>query len=75
MPKHINYEYSLDRKGVIAMDKQLNTRELARYLNLTEVTIYNYANKGKIPGYRIRGKWRFEKDKIDELLEGKGKSC
>jgi excisionase family DNA binding protein len=46
----------------------LTTKELAEYLKLTEVTIYKYANEGSIPGFKLGGRWRFDKEKIDELL-------
>jgi excisionase family DNA binding protein len=49
--------------------KILTTKELAAYLKLTEVTIYKYANEGKIPGFKIGSRWRFDKDKIDDLLK------
>jgi len=51
-----------------AVAKLLNTKELAEYLKLTEVTIYKYANEGKIPGAKVGSRWRFDKDHIDELL-------
>ena len=50
------------------MAKLLSTKELAEYLKLTEVTIYKYANEGKIPGIKVGSRWRFDKDKIDEGL-------
>ena len=50
------------------MGKILTTKELAEYLKLTEVTIYKYANEGKIPGFKIGSRWRFDKDQIDDLL-------
>ena len=55
------------------MGQMLTTQELAEYLKLTEVTIYKYANEGKIPGSKIGSRWRFDKDKIDELLVDKEK--
>ncbi len=55
------------------MGQILTTQELAEYLKLTEVTIYKYANEGKIPGSKIGSRWRFDKDKIDELLVDKEK--
>ena len=51
------------------MGKILTTKELAAYLKLTEVTIYKYANEGKIPGFKIGSRWRFDKEKIDDLLQ------
>ena len=51
------------------MGKILTAKEVAAYLQLTEITIYKYATEGKIPGYKIGSRWRFEKEKIDELLK------
>ena len=51
------------------MGKILTTKELAEYLQLTEVTVCKYATEGKIPGMKIGSRWRFEKDKIDDLLQ------
>ena len=56
------------------MAKLLNTKELAEYLKLTEVTIYKYANEGKIPGAKVGSRWRFDKDHIDELLKSEEES-
>ncbi len=50
------------------MGQILTTRELSKYLKLTEVTIYKYATEGKIPALRVGGSWRFDQDKIDEWL-------
>jgi excisionase family DNA binding protein len=51
------------------MGQILTTKELADYLKLTVVTIYKYVKAGKIPGYRIGKRWRFDKDQIDNLLK------
>ena len=47
------------------MGKILTVKELAQYLQLTEVTICKYATEGKIPKNKIGSRWRFEKEKID----------
>jgi PTS system nitrogen regulatory IIA component len=52
------------------MGQILTAKEVAKFLKLTEVTIYKYAKEGKIPARRIGSRWRFDKDKIDELLRG-----
>jgi excisionase family DNA binding protein len=49
----------------------LTTRELSEYLKLTEVTIYKYATEGKIPGFKVGSRWRFDKDQVDEFLKSK----
>ena len=51
------------------MGKILTAKELSEYLQLTEVTICKYATEGKIPGNKVGSRWRFEKDKIDNLLK------
>ena len=53
------------------MGKLITAKELAKYLQLTEVTIYKYVNEGKIPGMKIGSRWRFEKEKIDNLINNK----
>ncbi len=50
------------------MGQILTTKELAKYLKLTEVTIYKYVKEGKILGRRVGSRWRFVKNQIDELL-------
>jgi excisionase family DNA binding protein len=47
----------------------LTTQELAEYLKLTQVTIYKYVCEGKIPGFKVGSRWRYDKDKIDEFLK------
>jgi len=53
--------------------KILTTKELAKYLKLTEVTIYKYVKEGKIPAHKVGSRWRFDKDQIDELLKSEEK--
>ena len=51
------------------MGQILTTQELAEYLKLTQVTIYKYVCEGKIPGFKVGSRWRYDKDKIDEFLK------
>jgi len=48
--------------------KIMTAKELARYLKLNEITIYKYVNEGKIPGFKVGRQWRFDMDKINELI-------
>ena len=52
------------------MEYALTTKELASYLKLTETTIYRYVREGKVPAHWEDGRWRFNKDQIDALMEG-----
>lgn len=51
------------------MGQLLSTQELAAYLKLTDETIYEYVRRRKIPAYRVGTRWRYDKDRIDELLK------
>jgi excisionase family DNA binding protein len=50
------------------MPQIMTTKELAKYLKLHEITICKYAAEGKIPGIRIGGVWRFDKDAVDKWI-------
>ena len=46
----------------------MSAKELAGYLKLNEITIYKCVNDGKIPGFKVGRQWRFDREKIDELI-------
>ncbi len=43
--------------------------EVARYLNMSERTIYDWAQSGKIPVFKLGSTWRFRRSEIDAWLE------
>jgi excisionase family DNA binding protein len=47
----------------------LTIREVAEYLKVTEKTVYGLAQKGKIPGFKVGGQWRFKREDIDQWIE------
>lgn len=52
----------------------MTMKEVAEYLKLNEKTAYRLASEGKIPGFKIGGSWRFERNDLDEWIkEQKGK--
>ena len=50
------------------MAEIMTVKELAKYLKMKEVTIYRCAQEGRLPGIKIRGQWRFDRHKIDQML-------
>lgn len=42
----------------------VTAKEIAKYLKLTESTIYKLASTGELPGFRIGKSWRFDMDEI-----------
>ena len=51
----------------------MTIKEVARYLKMTEKTIYSLAQRGKIPAVKIGGAWRFKKSLIDKWIEKNSK--
>ena len=46
----------------------LTVRELAKYLKVTERTIYRMLGNRKIPAFKVGGSWRFRLAEIDEWI-------
>ena len=44
-------------------------KELAKYLNYTDRTIYSLIKEAGLPVIEIRGRFRFRKSEIDKWLE------
>ena len=62
------------------MPQIMNTKEVAEYLRLHEITVCKYAAEGKIPAIRIGRVCRFDKEAVDARIGGgqnnpKGRSC
>lgn len=51
----------------------LSVEELGKYLDLTPQTIYVLARKGKIPGVKVGGSWRFPLVVIHEWMESQAR--
>lgn len=49
----------------------LTVKEVARYLVLSEKTVYRLANTGKLPAVKVGGQWRFEPERLDNWLGNK----
>ena len=52
-------------------DEILTLEEVAKYLRVSERTIYDCAQKGEIPAGKIRASWRFKKSEVDKWVNEK----
>ena len=52
----------------------ITIKEVAEYLRIKEKTVYDLAAKGKIPGFKVGGAWRFDKADIDAWIEKQKKA-
>lgn len=46
----------------------LTVEELAKYLDMDDSSVLEWANMGKIPAFREANTWKFEKSRIDEWI-------
>jgi len=49
-------------------DEILTVRDVARLLKINEKTAYKLAAGGKIPGFKVGGSWRFERQEISNWI-------
>ncbi len=55
-------------------DEMMNTKEVARYLDIHEKQVYALIKTGRMPATRVTGKWIFPKKVIDGWIEANAKS-
>lgn len=46
----------------------LTVEQVAELLHLHPMTVYRLAKGGKLPGFKVGGRWRFRKDAIEEWM-------
>jgi len=46
----------------------MTVKQVAKYLQIDEHTIYKLARSGEIPSIKISGQWRFMKELIDKWI-------
>ena len=49
-------------------DDILTIEEVAKYLRVSERTVYDWAQKGEIPAGKIGTVWRFKKSEIEKWV-------
>ncbi len=57
---------NVDRKMT---DEILTLKEVADYLKLAEKTAYRLAAEGKLPGFKVGGSWRFQREDILKWID------
>jgi PTS system nitrogen regulatory IIA component len=55
-------------KGKVMEDDILTIEEVAKYLRVSERTVYDWAQKGEIPSGKIGTVWRFKKTEIEKWV-------
>ena len=47
----------------------MNIKEVADYLGVHPMTVYKFAQKGKLPAFKIGSDWRFHRKFIEAWIE------
>ncbi|AEI39277.1 helix-turn-helix domain-containing protein [Paenibacillus mucilaginosus] len=47
----------------------MTVAQVAKYLQISEITTYKLVNEGAIPGFKIGRHWRVKKEDLQEVIE------
>ena len=50
------------------VDEILTLQDVARLLKVHEKTVYTMARSGELPGFKVRGQWRFKRADLDDWI-------
>ncbi|MBX6330108.1 MAG: helix-turn-helix domain-containing protein [Pseudolabrys sp.] len=50
-------------------DTVLTLREVAALLKVADKTVYTMAQRRELPGFKVRGQWRFKPADLDQWIE------
>ena len=53
-------------------DVWLDADQTAASLQITKATLYKLVKEGRLPAEKVRGKWRFAREAIEQLFVGAG---
>lgn len=55
-------------------DEILTLPQVAQLLKVSEKTIYTMAQRGDLPTFKVGGQWRFNREDLDNWIEGQKSS-
>ena len=53
----------------IEVESAMTVRDVATLLNVDEKTIYRLVTKGELPGFKVLGSWRFQRQDLEAWIE------
>ena len=51
------------------VEPAMTVRDVATFLNVNEKTIYRLVTRGELPGFKVLGSWRFQRDDLSLWIE------
>lgn len=49
----------------------MTVRDVAKFLNVGNITVYRLVQAGELPGFKVAGSWRFQKADLERWIEEK----
>ena len=46
----------------------LNVEEVAQIVHLHSMTVYRLVKEGKLPGFKVGGRWRFHRSALEDWM-------
>ena len=56
-------------------DEILTLKEVAQLLKVAEKTVYTMSQTKELPGFKVRGQWRFRRDDINRWIDEQAKKA
>lgn len=53
----------------------MTVQDVAAYLNVDPKTVYRMVNRGDLPGFKVGGIWRFQREDIDDWIAKQKKAA
>ena len=53
------------------IEPAMTVRDVAKFLNVGNVTVYRLVQAGELPGFKVAGAWRFQLADIQRWIEEK----
>ncbi len=50
-------------------DEIMGIKEVAKFLNIKEQTVYKLVQQGKIPALKLGGQWKIKKSHLDKMFD------
>ena len=51
------------------IESAMTVRDVAKFLNVGNITVYRLVQAGELPGFKVAGSWRFQEADIRRWIE------
>lgn len=67
-PRIVMHDGATLQGRCVMMEDIINSEELAKHLELDKDTIIDWADTGKLPGFKEGNEWKFDRKRIDDWV-------